>query len=140
MPRSTKGPWGRSRGETFITESKSSRAGENGPARRRYSKIVMLYFIVVGQLLRNASGRWPVGLLRNGHQPVLHEGGLILYHHYGHSLEPFNPVAFRCARFQYTKNELKRGFFSNLKYYESGKLTCTIIYTIYLKYIEIRVN
>lgn len=39
MPRSTKGPWGRSRpvrGETFITESKSSRAGENGPRRRRY--------------------------------------------------------------------------------------------------------
>lgn len=40
MPRSTKGPRGRSRpvrGGTFITESKSSRAGENaGPRRRRY--------------------------------------------------------------------------------------------------------
>lgn len=96
------------RGETFITESKSSRAGENGPARRRYSKIVMLYFIVVGQLLRNASGRWPVGLLRNGHQPV-HEGGLILYHHYGHSLEPFNRWLCFVVRGLLYQTELVRG-------------------------------
>lgn len=47
VPR--KGP-----GETFITESKSSRAGENGPSK---GAIAMFYFIVVGQLLRNASGR-----------------------------------------------------------------------------------